>query len=66
MNYDTFSPDYKVVENVSKKGTIMVECKECGDLVHDIVNDMCLMCNVLEDNARYLDTNVELGYSETS
>ncbi len=44
----------------------VVECKECGDLVHDIVNDMCLMCNVLEDNARYLDTNVELGYSETS
>ena len=44
----------------------MINCKECGDLVHDIVNDMCLMCNVLEDNARYLDTNVELGYSETS
>jgi len=45
MNYDTFSPDYKVVENVSKKGTIMGKCFDCGEYVHDLINGVCYDCD---------------------
>jgi len=66
MNYDTFSPDYKVVENVSKKGTIMAKDKKnsipCICLPYQGFE--CIYCEIPDE--AFLDTNVELGYSETS